>query len=360
MSQALITLQAMGYSKAPRSQQVIPSPLLAEAGYQKWNMPGGETTERQMRLYQQLTWVATAIDVMSEMGSAGKFCVKKTGTLLDSDDDDEEIPNHPFELLLRRPNPQQSGGEFLRDMLAWYQTTGNVYVYKNAPAEFAPPDEIWTIPSHLIEPIPDGQSYIKGYKFEIPGRAPEFIERWKVMHLKTWNPFNPFVGLSKILSLAIDGQGDIYQQMWNAKLFGKDAGKLPTILAFKHMVGDPQWAEIKRQRDEDWGGTNRPGVMLLRGIEDTMQVLQAGASQKEMDFLAGRNFTKEEIYSKLAPGLASILAVNATEANAIAGKSTLIEFGVWPLMSTLAQKFASDMLPLWGSNPEDMNPNSWD
>lgn len=339
-----------GFVKAPKAPADIPAYLRSEADSYRWNIPSAAVAESQAQLYARLTWVATAIDWVAELGSAGKFCVKRAGTLQDSDADDEEIPNHPFELLLRRPNPLQSGGEFLRDALAWYKTTGNLYVFKNAASEDAPPDEIWTVPSTMIEPIPDGQSYISGYKFTAPGKSAEFIERWKIMHLKTWNPLNPFVGLSALQSLALDAYGDLAQQRWNVKLFDKDAGKLPVILAFKHMIGDPQWREIQRQRDEEWGGTSRPGVMLLRGVEDTMQVLQAGASQKEMDFLAGRNFTKEEIYAKLAPGLASILAVNATEANAIAGKSTLIEFGVWPVLDKIAQKFVAEMLPLYGDN----------
>lgn len=338
----------LGYAKAPKQAAEVPGILLSEAGAYKWNMPSAMVAEKQAMLYAQLTWIATAIDWVAELGSAGKFCVKKTGTLLDSDEDDEEIPNHPFELLLRRPNPMQSGGEFLRDALAWYKTTGNLYVFKNAVDENTPPDEIWTVPSTMLEPIPDGRSYISGYRFMVPGKSDEIIPIWQIMHLKTWNPLNPFIGLSAVQSLALDAYGDLAQQKWNVKLFDKDNGKLPIVLAFKHMIGDPQWKEIQRQRDEEWGGSNRPGVMLLRGVEDTMQLLQAGASQKEMDFLAGRNFTKEEIYGKLAPGLASILAVNATEANAIAGKSTLIEFGVWPLLDKLAQKFVNDMLPIYG------------
>ncbi len=331
--------------KAEQSK-AIPAMLLAQADSQRWDMPEATVAEKQAKLYATLTWIATAIDRTAEIASAAEFSVRK---LADGPDgEDKDIPNHAFELRLLRPNPAQSKGEFLRDAFSWYKTTGNLYIHKNAANENAEPDELWIVPSHMMKPLPDGQSYIRGYEFTAPGKKPIFIPPWQIMHLHTFNPFNLFVGLSAIQSLALDSAGDIAQQKWNAKLFDKDNGKLPVILAFKHMIADPIWKDIKRQRDEEWGGSNRPGVMLLRGIEDTMQVLQAGASQKEMEFLEGRNFTKEEIYSKLAPGLASILAVNATEANAIAGKSTLIEFGVWPMLEQLAQKITADILPVYG------------
>jgi phage portal protein BeeE len=336
----------LGYAKAADMRP--PAVMLSAADSQRWEMPDASVAERQASLYTQLTWISTAIDRVAEIGSAGIFSVKKTGTLQDTDDDDEDIPNHEFEMLLRKPNPAQSRGEFLRDALSFYKTTGNLYLHMNKPNETVPPDELWIVPTQMMTPIPDGKSYVSGYWFEVPGKAKEFVPRWQIVHLKTWNPFSPFVGLSAIQSLALDAFGDLAQQRWNLELFGKNNGKLPLILAFKHMIADPEWGRLLKARDEEWTGANRAGVMLLRGVGDTVQLVQATATQKEMEFLASRTFTKEEIYDKLAPGLASILSVNATEANAIAGKSTLIEFAVWPLLDQLAQKFSSDVLPLYG------------
>src|SRR3990172_11907285 len=207
---------------------------------------------------------------------------------------------------------------------------------------------MWIVRWQMIVPIPDGRSYISGYKFTPPGYVSENIDPWKIVHLKTSNPMNPFIGLSAIQSLALDAYGDLAQQKWNLSLFDKNAGKFPGILAFKQMIADPEWKKMIAQRDTEWGGTTRAQLMMLRGVGDNVQWLPSAISQKEMEFLASRNFTKEEIYGKLAPGLASILAINATEANAIAGKSTLIEFGVWPTLTQFSQKFNVELLPLYG------------
>jgi phage portal protein BeeE len=337
----------LGFFKAP---QPTPDTLMALGDAYRWEYPDLGAAEKQARLYAALTWVATAIDQVASIGSAAQFSVKRTGTEIDKDEDDVDIPNHPFELLLRRPNPAQSRSEFLRDALSWFRLTGDLFIHQNAASEGLPPDELWPVPSQMMRPLPDGASYIRGYEFTAPGKSAVFVPRWQILHLKTFNPLNPFVGLSAVQSLALDAFGDLAQQRWNLSLFDKNNGKMPGILAFKHMISDPEWGKITRQRDTEWGGANQAGAMLLRGVGDTVQWLPAAMSQKEMDFLAGRNFTKEEIYGKLAPGLASILAVNATEANAIAGKSTLIEFAVWPLLDQLAQKFSSDILPLYGEN----------
>lgn len=334
----------LGYTKA---QYRAPAEMLSLAEGYRWGMPVADEAEKQMRLYAALTWIATAIDRTAEIAAQAEFSVTRiVGE--PGGADDEEIPNHEFELLLNKPNPMQSRGEFLRDMFTMYRITGNLYLYLNAPSEGAPPDEMWIVPSQMITPIPDGRSYISGYKFTPPGYASSVIDPWQIVHLKTSNPLNPFVGLSAIQSLTLDAYGDLAQQKWNLGLFDKNAGKFPGILAFKHMIANPEWEKIIQTRDREWGGTNRAQIMMLRGVGDTIQWLPTALSQKEMEFLASRNFTKEEIFGKLAPGLASILAVNATEANAIAGKSTLIEFGVWPTLVQLAEKFNSELLPLYG------------
>lgn len=345
----LDTLAArLGYAKAQGDKRP-PGEMLSIADGYHWDVPEAQEAEKQMRLYAALTWINTAIDRTAEIAASGIYHVRKVSGE-PGGPDDEEIPNHPFEKLLRKPNPGQSRGEFLRDAFTMYRVTGNLYLFLNAPSETMPPDELWIVPSHLIKPIPDGRSYIAGYEFVPPGQASEFIEPWKIVHLKTSNPANPFVGLSAIQSLALDAFGDLAQQKWSLGFFDKNNAKLPTILAFKAMVADPEWKKIKAERDKEWGGANRSGVTLLRGVGDALQLIQASSTQKDMEFLAARNFTKEEIYGKLAPGLASILAVNATEANAIAGKSTLIEMGVWPTLVQLAEKFTASILPLYGED----------
>src|SRR3990167_8680495 len=176
-------LSRLGYTKAVDK---IPqhASLLAEGA--RYSLPSAETYIAQATLYQKLTWIATAIDIYSEVCAIAKFSVKqKVG------EEDEDIPNHPFELRLQEPNQMQSEFEFKRDYFAYRKLTGNVYVYLNRKSKNDIPAELWIIPTHLIRPIPDGNSYIKGYLFD----EKLLLEPWQVMHDKTFNPLNPFIGM---------------------------------------------------------------------------------------------------------------------------------------------------------------------
>ena len=331
-------LARFGYVKAPAAQ------------YPDWLLSSAEQYRQSLvadigagNLYAKLTWISTAVDLVASGVAQTSFNVKR----LDGENE-TDIPNHDFERLLRRPNPLQSRGEFLRDWAAWYKLTGNGYVWLNRASESAPPDEMWILPSDRVTPVPDGKLYLKGYVFD-SGAAKIPLEPWEVCHVKTFNPRNPYLGQSAIESLMTVSKSDIAQQRWNLALFADDNAKLPGALAFADRIDDLDWETLKGQAREQWGGTKRSGPMMLRGVgAGGVQWVSMAASQKEMEFLESRKFTKEEIWGRLAPGAASILDTNATEANATAGKAVLLEYAIWPVNVQLAEKITNDILPAYG------------
>ena len=330
----------------------------ARPQYPEWRLAGADSY-RQSRgadlgtgpdsLYPKLSAIASAIDMVSNGVSHAVFGVSQyNGDGRES----EDIPNHPFEQLLRRPNPLQSRGELLRDWAAWYKLTGNGYLWLNRPSADAPPAELWVLPSNRVTPIPDGKMYLKGYAVDT-GSSKIALEPWAVCHVKTFNAANPYVGLSPIESLFTISKTDIAQQRWNLNLFADDNAKLPGMLAFADRYDDTEWERMKSDGRQQWGGTRRGGPMWLRGVgTGGVQWLQMAASQKDMEFLEGRKATKFEIWERLCPGLASVLDPNATEANATAGKAIMLEYAIWPVCVQAGEKITNDILPAYGEELE--------
>jgi HK97 family phage portal protein len=261
-----------------------------------------------------------------------------------------EVENHPFELLLQHPNPMQSRFEFMEAMIGFREITGNAYVWLNRTTPDAPPSEMWLIPPQQIEPVPDERMYIKGYAYD-PGDGRKIpLERWEVCHLKRFHPRNRFVGLSPIEALAITAQGDLAMSKWNTNFFDKDNAKPAGALAFADRINNSDWETMKRDLIKEHGGTERK-LMTLRGAgQGGVQWVQFGINQRDMEFLAAREFNKEEIYSAFAPGLSSMLAINATEANSKVGKATFREMAIWPIHQAVGEKFTADILPAYGDN----------
>ncbi len=117
---------------------------------------------------------------------------------------------------------------------------------------------------------------------------------------------------------------------------------------FADFIDDTTWRKMLAQVRTEHGGTRRR-LMMLRGAgKGGVQWVNMGLTQQEMQYLQSRQFTKEEIYQDLAPGLLQILEKNATEANALAGEKTFREYCIWPMMQRIAEMFTAALLPRYG------------
>lgn len=331
---------SLGFVKAPVVN--APAYLRAEADAERWNLPDASAAEGQMQLYQKLSWVSTAVSKVAETGATTPFGVYET-----KGERKTAVENHLFEQLLRSPNPIMSRFEFLFATVVCYDLTGNFYWYLNKRSESAAPLEMFIVPPHRITPVPDGQSFIRGYLYD-NGIDRVALEPWQIVHGKRYNPLNPYVGLSPLEALDHVAVSDLAMQKWNRNLFARDNAKVPGALAFADPIDDATWSKMKEDINRQHGGVRR-SLMMLRNVgKGGVQWVNMAMSQRDMEFLAGRTFNKEEIYGVFAPGLASMLAVNATEANSLAGRRTFAELAVWPVLVALAEKITNDLLPLYG------------
>ena len=137
---------------------------------------------------------------------------------------------------------------------------------------------------------------------------------------------------------------------YNANYFGKDNAKVPGMLAYSDSIAQPIWDQMKKDLRAQWGGVNRSGPLFAQNVGKGVNWLAMGATQDEMQFLQSRQLSREEMFASIAPGLASILAINATEANAKTGKATLTDLAMWPSMVAIAQRITKSVLPLYGVN----------
>lgn len=324
----------------------IPDWLSASAEGERWkNEPDMRIARNQLELYMRLSWVEIAVGHVARQVAGVPLGIKKL-----EDEKRIEVVNHPFELLLQRPNPSQSRFEFLEALMSYWAISGNGYAWLNKANKQAQPEEMWVIPSHRIKPVPDERMYIQGYLYDT-GHGEELpIEPWEVMHIKRYNPLNQYVGLSPVEALAIVSEGDLAAQKYNTNYFGKNNAKASGIVAFASPINNPDWEKIKDDWRKQHGGTKRNLLMLRNTGDKGVNWVSTAMTQKDMEFLSGREFTKREIFAMFAPGLSSWLDVNSTEANSVTGKEAFKELAVWPANTALAEKITNDILPTYGDN----------
>lgn len=323
-----------------------PAWLRASATAERHTLPDLSLSERQAELYTKLSWIQIATHAV-----ANAVATQPLNVLRLVGEETEQVKNHPFEQLLRRPNPLDSRVEFLRATYLWRAITGNCYWWLNRLSEDAPPDELFIIPAHQVQPVPDGNMFLRGYLYDAGTGQPIPLDPWEVAHFRTFNPLSRYVGLSPLGALRYAAFGDLAAQEFNANFYAQDSAKPQGILAFADPIDDGTWNRLRAEANEKHGGTKGKRLMFLRNVgPGGVQWIQTQMSQADIQYLDQRTFTKEEIFSLYAPGLASILAVNATEANSTAGKDTFLSMGVYPEHVTIAEKVSNDILLAYGDD----------
>lgn len=337
-------LNRLGYAKiaANAVRGTVP---LAMAGDYAYGAYGYDPTGAgdHIDAYKRLSWINAAIMHPCNLAASVAFNVYSlTG------EKRADIPNHPFELLLNRPNPLMSRAEFLLATFAFYRVCGNAYWWINAPDGGAPL-ELWVIPSNQIQPVTDSRLFISHYEYNTLTGSKMELPPSQIVHFKRFNPEDPFIGASELTALELQAQAEYGRVRTDKRLNNDNNGSPPSILAFADSFTDTEWERMKASVDENARQMRR--YMLLRNVKaGGVQWLSAQMSARDLQTLEQRQFSKEEIWAVLAPGLASMLAINANEANAKTGKATLTEFVLWPMLNAIAEKISSDLLPLYASN----------
>ncbi len=315
---------------------------LQTADAESYTLPDPSVYENQADLYRVLSWVLLAIDITASSAALTPFSVAR----IIAGKEPKDIPNHEFELLLNHPNDLDSRFEFLYATIAFYRLTGNAYWWLNSKDKDTPPDEMWFIPSSMIIPVPDKYMYLRGYMY-YPGTGAEiFLEPHQIVHFKRFNPLSRFVGLSAVESIALVAGGDLGMQQYNTTLFANNNGRLPSVMTFEQMIADPTWEKIKSDTRD--AAKNRE-MLMLRGVgQGGVNWLQNAVTQREMEFIDGRKFNKEEIMTTLAPGSYTMLSENATQANSVVGRASFNELTVYPMHVMMNEKITNSILPRYG------------
>lgn len=124
----------------------------------------------------------------------------------------DEVDNHPFMDLMKRPNPLQSGKQFRRDMMGYYEICGNAYSYvatAGSGINANVPQQLWVIPSPCVEIVMGTRiDPVRGYRVSYYGE--DALPREKVIHMKSFNPVVDYTGgewlygMSKMATLRSD------------------------------------------------------------------------------------------------------------------------------------------------------------
>lgn len=322
----------MGYVKAGSQ---LPPVLVAGAGSGgtlAWDtMDNG----RREALAMACAWVYSDVQYIVNEASQAEFYVE--------DADGQQIDDHPYAALRRRPNPDLGAAYLWQFLFGWLLLRGQAYEWllRNTLGEIV---EIWPVPASSMAAVPDPERksghYISHFRYTPPQTGvPIDIPYRDVVYYRRPNIFDLYGGQGFLDPLNMAVQTDRSAAVWNRDGYGNEM-TVRTGIFMPAELSDPLYnaarEEIRRQLIEEH-------ARYIISRTGQLEVKQFGVSPKDAEYLSSRTFNREEI-DRVLGFPAGFWAKEATRANSDAARAVVIGGTVWPCLCLAANEITAQVL----------------
>ena len=213
------------------------------------------------------------------------------------------LQQHPILSILSKPNPKESGKEFLESLYTYLQISGNAYVLANLSKTKSEPLELYSLRPDRLSIEMGGNFLPKSYIYKI---EQEFYEypvnplsgKCLVMHVKNFNPLSDHYGLSSIEAAAYSIDQHNQAGEWNQALLQNGARPSGAIIVKSHdgspnRLTEKQYSELKNMVDEVFCSPKNAGRPIL--LEGGLDWREMSMSPKDMDFIESKHSSARDI-----------------------------------------------------------------
>ncbi len=252
---------------------------------------------------------------------------------------------HPAQLLLDSVNPFWSRQRF------WYMVEASLSLWGSAPVVLFRDGrgnvrELWWLRPSRFKVIPDASAYIKGYLYTKDGVDVAFGPE-DVLWFRYPNPIEEYAGLSPIaaLRMSIDTNTDAIR--FNRRFFRNDATPGRVYLKSEQELTTAQAEELRMRWEVAFKDPNRAHSIAI--LDKSADLKSLAVSQRDMEYVEGQRFTKEEICG--AYGVSPLLIGDlrfSSFANFTLAKSSFWDETLIPEMQLIESELSRGLVPLLG------------
>lgn len=214
------------------------------------------------------------------------WCVMK----YNSKGEPEEIPGHPVQKLLEKPNRIYPQAEMLKRIIAFYYIAGDVPLIKytlsgNRVDSFYAyrPDKVtFTLTGNPDQPYSD-------IRYE--GQNAQNVDPNNFTLFKNFNPIDTYDGLGRGMSplKPILKNGDLLDAMltWNLSLLQNGANVSGVVSVDPDVnLSETQYRRAREQINDRYSGKDKVGSIML--LEGGSKFMETSKSPKDMDWANGK------------------------------------------------------------------------
>ena len=263
-----------------------------------------------------------------------------------------EVTEHIVVDLLKDVNNFNTFNGLLTETESFLELDGNNFWYLPRGEVTNKPTEIWNLNPTKIAVVKSKDKVIAGYTMRTAtgGKIPLDID--EIIHFRRFNPLSRYRGMGTVQASAMAIDADDFSAQWNKNFFYNSA--MPSaVLETDEELTDEQYKRLKEQWDSRFRGlSNSHKLAVLQG---GLKYKPAQLSQKDMDYLNQRKFSRDEILAMFkVPKTIIGITEDVNRANAEASEYVFSKRVIKPKMNFIVDHLNEFLLPMF-----DMEQSEW-
>lgn len=267
------------------------------------------------------------------------------------DEDRIEVTSHAALDLWNKPNGFMPRQEFVEAQQQHFDLTGEAWwVIARRPGVNIPL-EMWPVRPDRMAPVPSTDKFLAGYVYTSPDGEQIPLGLDEVIQLRRPCPWDPYRGLSPVLSILPDLDTSRYAAEWSRAFFINSA-QPGGIIEVPSALSDDQFDELRERWNEQHRGVgNAHRVAILehgKWVDRTI-------SQRDMQFVELRGATADrvrEAYGISKSAIGDFEDIN--RASALAAKAWFAEQQTIPRLERIRAALNHELLPLFGPTADGL------
>ena len=306
-------------------------------------------SDKASQIKANLGWVFAANDLISETCASVRLKLVR----VDKDGNDEEIYKHELLDLLNNPNAILTAKQFWALYFSYLNLTGEAYILKldsNGKPLYDRkklPTALYPMPSHLcFFKVGD-----KSYADSTVTYGGETYPISAILRDINPNPENFFTGMSVVQKAALTVDTDYQMKRWNNQMF-KNNARPGSVISFPGALSDENFKRAKQMYAEQTAGTSNAFKNLI--LDNGATVTPYMMSNQDLDFLASKAFTRDEILAMFKVSTSNLgIVEDVNRANADAQEYGFMKRCVKPRLEQLKDFLNARLVkPIYGSEYE--------
>jgi HK97 family phage portal protein len=261
----------------------------------------------------------------------------------------KEVQVNALSKVLDTPNPFQDRTTWMESIYAFYLLQGNVGV-EAAPYNGSEVRELYAIPFDNVEVHLNKSGMVNNYVVkshhlgkDVKFRVSSITGKTKLLHLKTFNPEDMWIGQSPLTAAGKDA--DIFDKAgsWNASLLD-NAARPSGVFSYDDVDGgiltDEAYDKLNENIKNNYAGQENAGTPIL--LEGGLKWQTMSLSPAEMDFLESRAASARIVASAFGyPAMLLGLSGDNTYNNQKEARLALWTDTIMPLCDKVAIQFTT-------------------